>query len=62
MFIFTFEVDCQEWQIIGAKELIAMEIEKKYGNIRLVSVKEKSGQRMEQAQFSDFGRASGRRG
>lgn len=54
------DVDRPPGQAIGIKEQIAMELEK-YGDTRVVSVEEKPGPRMEQTQFSDFGRSSGRR-
>lgn len=61
MMFITFAVDCPSMEVIGAKEQIAMILEEKFRNIRVVSVEEKPGPRIEQTQFSDFGRVSGSR-
>ena len=52
--IVTIEVDRPPGQAIGIKEQLAMELEK-YGDTRVVSVKERPAQQAEQTRIPGFG-------
>lgn len=46
MLILTVHVDAPAGHAIGVKEAIAMDLEEKYGDVRVVSIEEKLPQQM----------------
>lgn len=50
-YVLTIEVDSLPGQAVGIKEQLAMDMEQRYGSVRVVSVREKPGPQVEQMRF-----------